>query len=67
MNSGNSDSTTLALILIVFGLIVYFIPAMVGHGKRNFPAILVLNIFLGWTVLGWIGALIWAMVEKPVQ
>jgi hypothetical protein len=22
---------------------------------------------LGWTVLGWIAALIWAIVEKPIE
>ena len=46
----------------------YFIPSMVGGTKKNSGAIFVLNLFLGWTLIGWVGALIWAMVapkEKP--
>lgn len=50
--------------LLVIGAI-YFIPSFVACGKRNAGAIFVLNLLLGWTGLGWLGALIWAMVEKP--
>lgn len=48
--------------LIAFGLCaaLYFLPSIVGRAKRNFPAIFMLNLFLGWTVIGWIVALIWA-------
>ena len=43
-------------------LLLYFVPtfcACLRHIKTPQGPIL-LNIFLGWTVLGWIGALIWA-------
>jgi Superinfection immunity protein len=51
-------------ILLVF---FYFIPSFVGFKKRNFSAIFVLNLFLGWTFIGWIVALIWAVsYEKPI-
>jgi len=53
------------LVLIAIGFFLYFFPAFVARHKRNRRAILVVNFFLGWTLLGWIGALIWAMVEKP--
>lgn len=44
---------------------VYFIPAIVGRKKANFTAIFVLNFFLGWTLLGWVIALVWACtIEK---
>ena len=54
----------LFLLFAVFGIAVYFFPALVAfHGqKQNRGAILVLNLFLGWTLLGWVGSLIWAMV-----
>lgn len=46
----------------VFAAIVYFFPAIVAsryqHPRQ--PAILFLNILLGWTVIGWIIALRWA-------
>lgn len=53
-------------IALSFLWMLYFLPSVVGEKKRNARAILVLNIFLGWTVIGWIVALIWAVtVEKP--
>ena len=52
------------VILIVLGL--YFIPTIVGWNTKYANGILILNLFLGWTVLGWIGALIWA-VSAPKE
>jgi hypothetical protein len=28
---------------------------------------LILNLVLGWTILGWLAVLIWAVVEKPAE
>jgi len=44
---------------------VYFIPAAVAYynEKKNFPAIFVLNLFLGWTFVGWVVALVWAIIK----
>jgi len=45
-----------------FGFVIYFLPtivALVRH-KRNVVSILLLNLFLGWTLIGWIVALGWA-------
>ncbi|WP_277226774.1 superinfection immunity protein [Hymenobacter sp. YC55] len=48
--------------------LLYFIPAIVAKGKRNATSILVLNLLLGWTILGWIAALIWALSnDAPIQ
>jgi nitric oxide reductase large subunit len=43
-----------------FAALIYLLPTLVGRGKRNAVAIAVLNIMLGWTVVGWIAALVWA-------
>jgi hypothetical protein len=45
-----------------FGFVMYFLPAIIAlaRNKRDTVAILLLNIFLGWTVIGWIVALVWA-------
>jgi len=42
---------------------LYFLPTMVGWKKRNAGAIFVLNLFLGWTFIGWVAALVWALCE----
>ena len=52
------DAST--LIIIVIGLFLYFLPTVIGWRKRNATAIFVLNLFLGWTFIGWLVALIWA-------
>ena len=46
--------------LIVLAL--YLIPALVAYNRQhpNAWAILILNLLLGWTVLGWIVSLVWA-------
>jgi hypothetical protein len=43
-------------------LVCYFIPAIVASCRRQNAtgAIMVLNIFLGWTFIGWVIALVWA-------
>jgi Superinfection immunity protein len=48
------------LILVFLVVIVYFIPLLVAAHRhhRNTLAICMTNLFLGWTFLGWIAALI---------
>jgi hypothetical protein len=48
-------------------LFCYFIPTVIAFtsGKKDAKAIFVLNLFLGWTGIGWLIALIWSiMVDK---
>ena len=45
-----------------FGFVMYFLPSIIAliKSKRDTLAIFLLNFFLGWTVIGWLVALIWA-------
>ena len=54
-----------ALILIAIGF--YWIPTIlaVSNRKANAGAIGALNFFLGWTLIGWVVALVWAMTVDP--
>lgn len=50
----------------IFGLIafvIYFLPTIIGRKKKNVMAILVLNLLLGWTLIGWVVALIWGTTK----
>lgn len=51
----------------IFLLIPYFVPSFVAAaiGHRNGMAVFLLNLLLGWTVLGWAGALVWALRSPP--
>jgi hypothetical protein len=55
-------------ILFLFGvasLVVYFTPSLVAarKEKRNLGAIFALNFLLGWTIIGWVSALVWALAK----
>lgn len=60
--SSSSDPSTLFLIFILFATasLFYFLPTLIGQRKSNARAIFVLNLFLGWTFIGWVVALVWA-------
>jgi hypothetical protein len=47
----------------IFLLIPYFLPTIIAllRRKPNAGGILLLNFFLGWTFIGWIVALVWAV------
>jgi hypothetical protein len=49
------------LLFIVIGLFIYFLPTYCGRNKRNSGAIFALNLLLGWTLVGWVVALVWAL------
>ena len=46
-----------------FGFVMYFLPSIIAlaRSKRDITAIILLNFFLGWTMIGWIVALVWAV------
>jgi hypothetical protein len=51
------------LHFIGFGFVMYFLPSIIAlaRSKRDIKAILLLNFFLGWSVIGWVVALVWAV------
>jgi hypothetical protein len=52
-------------MMILLMLVLYFTPTLVASGRKkgNKEAIFILNIFLGWTFIGWLVALIWALTK----
>jgi len=48
-----------------FGLVLYFLPAIVAfaRSRRDTRRILLLNFLLGWTAIGWVVALVWALKQ----
>ena len=65
-NAGSS----IGMLIVVF--LIYFAPALIASQPRhrNRGAIAMLNLLLGWTLLGWVIAIVWAMTEntepKPI-
>ena len=58
-------SVVLAIVFILIGIGVYFLPSFVAGNKKkkNTTAIFILNLFLGWTLIGWVISLVWACME----
>jgi len=57
-------------IVIFFGAIaLYFLPTIVGisRKKKNLAPIVIINLLLGWTIIGWIVALVWALAVEVVD
>ncbi|HAH20158.1 MAG TPA: superinfection immunity protein [Candidatus Omnitrophica bacterium] len=51
------------LVYVSIALFLYFFPSVIAGLRRNKNtlAIFLLNFLLGWTVIGWVIALVWAV------
>jgi Superinfection immunity protein len=46
--------------------LLYFLPTIIAARKGHEIVIpLLLNLFFGWTVIGWFALLIWALLSYP--
>ena len=58
-----STSTILMVLAIV---VIYMLPTLIAFGREH-PRrqdITVVNILLGWTLIGWIGVFLWALLTQ---
>jgi hypothetical protein len=59
------------ILLWAVGLFFYFLPTVVGYSRKrpNITAIFLVNFFFGWSVIGWVVALVWAIsnAAAPAQ
>lgn len=68
MNTAGGAGPVLLGFAISFGaLAAYFAPAIVAVLRRvpNTGSVIVIDLLLGWTVIGWIAALAMACRSKP--
>lgn len=52
------------LLLIALHFLPWIIALMRNH--HNTVAIFLVNLLLGWTLIGWVVALIWSFTNRPV-
>ena len=52
-------------LFMLMVLFLYFLPAFLARNKPSFTGIFVLNLLTGWTFIGWLIALVWAIVAEP--
>jgi hypothetical protein len=50
----------------VLGIGIYFLPAFIASERRhpNRYSIFIINLFFGWTFVGWVACLAWALSNK---
>lgn len=58
----------LTFVFISIAVLFYFLPAIICiiRSHLNATAIFMTNLLLGWTVVGWVVALIWSFTNNPV-
>ena len=52
------------MLTLAFSILLYFLPAIIGRHKHDAAGIFLVNLLFGWTVIGWILALIWACTSE---
>lgn len=59
----------LLIPIIIIALLLYFLPSFVATNKhkKQSLAIFFLNLFAGWTGIGWLIALIWAALYEKID
>ncbi len=55
-------------ILITLLSLFYFLPVAIAFYRKrvNTGAIFALNLFLGWSLIGWVIALVWALKDEEI-
>jgi hypothetical protein len=56
----------LSLLTTILTVALYFAPSIIAYKRQHhaFVLILLVNLFTGWLVIGWIVALIWAIFTE---
>lgn len=62
--SGDPGDIALGLVMLLVILVIYFVPTAVAWNKRSFGPVAAINFFLGWTLVGWVVALAWALKDE---
>ena len=54
-----------AVAVLALILAVYFLPTLIaGRGHPHRFAIFVINLLFGWTLVIWVGCIVWAVVQR---
>ncbi len=67
-SAGGAATGGVILVLLLAAIIMglYFLPGIIASFRKHHNAlpIWLVNIFLGWSFIGWVAALIWAFTAK---
>lgn len=66
----NTEHETLfTIVTVVLIITVYLFPTVISmfRNTKNGMGIFLLNLFFGWTLIGYVAAFIWAFTAKTVK
>ena len=68
LNSKYDEDAYVAILTVWIAIYIYLFPWLVSWCRRhnNSLSIFVMNFFLGWTLVGWVAALIWGCFRGSV-
>lgn len=59
------------ILWLLLGFALYLLPSLVSWARgvraRIQNGVFLLNLLLGWTGVGWIGALVWAVAAEAAE
>lgn len=68
-SGSNGAAVVVVVVVVVVAIGLYWIPTAVALVRRreipNVGSVVVINLFLGWTVVGWVVALAMAVRSRP--
>jgi len=53
------------IILLVW--LIYFTPTIIAVVRKHHQPVGIVNLFLGWTFIGWVVALVWSLSYIPPE
>lgn len=65
--AASSANPAVGIIVAILAILAYWLPSIVAVIRRvpNIGSVIVVDMLLGWTVIGWIVALAMAFRSKP--
>lgn len=56
----------LGIPLLFFAVVIYFIPSLIARARdhNNLIPIFIVNLFFGWSFLGWVVSLVWSFTNN---
>ena len=62
----NPIAALFVVVWLLIALAIYFLPTLIGHQRKMAVrgTLLLVNLLLGWTLVGWFVCLIWAALGQ---
>lgn len=64
----NPFGKLVASLFFLFAPMLYLLPSYEAWQRKhhNLTGVILVNVLLGWTLLGWVFALVWSVMKPPV-